>query len=188
MFTDKAPYLVTLFVAAVAWAVTHFVDRVIDAPTLEFTISTTPVPGGALYSEYVVKVRNLSGKATFREPEFTIVARDKETQFVTKGDFTTIRARPPGTAVDGVARVDRTGAYFKIPVFPPQAEFDLITRYGGTVPPVFVGRPPAVGTESFVLLEASLQTWLAKHEFSIITCVLGLWLLLLLILPGRLRQ
>jgi hypothetical protein len=37
MLTDKAPYIVTIVIAALAWALTHMADRLLSTPMIKYT-------------------------------------------------------------------------------------------------------------------------------------------------------
>ena len=172
MFTEKAPYIVTVFIAAMAWTVTHFVNRIVETPTIEYRIIKTQLQGDTY--DYTIRITNLSTMSTFRNPEFTLVARgNAKLEFTNEN--TTVRASPPANAANATAVVQTDAVSFTLPVLPPKAEFELVTRFKGTGDPIFMGRPPEGGTESFMLLEVSLQTWLARYEFWVIGTGLLIW-------------
>lgn len=183
MFSEKAPYLITLFVASLAWTIVHFVNRIIEAPTIEFSTSKVLVPGESPSTyQYDVLITNLSTTSTFRDAEFTVVAGpNARIQFSKDGRHTTIRVRPPVSGANTEAKADVTGAAFRIPVFPPNSQFVLVTRFTGEGEPVFAGRPPQGGSESFWLVQSSLQTFLAKHEFAAFMIALLIWLGLIIL-------
>jgi hypothetical protein len=178
MLTEKAPYIVTVFIAALAWTVTHFVNRIVDSPTIEYKIIKTQVQGNTY--DYVVRITNLSSTSTFHNPEFTVIARGNAKLEFSK-EHTTVRATPPANAANAAAVNQADAVSFMIPVLPPKAEFELMTRFKGDGNAIFMGRPAQGGADSFLLVEVSLQTLLARYEFWIFGIGLLIWAGILLL-------
>ncbi len=174
MSAEKAPYIVTVFIAALGWTVTHFVDRIVNSPTIEYKITKTPVTGNA--HDFSIRITNLSTTSTFRNPEFTVVARGNA-KLKFSNENTTVRATPPANAANAAAVVQTDAVSFTVPVLPPKAEFELVTRFTGDGEAIFMGRPAERGEDSFLLVEESLQTRLARYEFCVIGAGLLIWAL-----------
>ena len=73
--SEEAPYVVTLFVAAAAWASIRAADRHSDTPFIEYRIrDTTPQPTRTLG----VRLRNLTRGTAFQCFQLTVVSRDSK--------------------------------------------------------------------------------------------------------------
>ena len=78
MDLDKAPYFVTLALALLGWSANHVVNRIIDAPTLEYQIQEATVESdGAGKSHRVQRITltNLTRKQTFDDLSVILVSR-----------------------------------------------------------------------------------------------------------------
>ena len=179
MFIEKVPYIVTVFVAALAWTVTHFVDRVVETPAIEYKIENIHLKDN--YYEFRVHITNLSNTITFRKPEFTISAgKNENIRFRTDESQTQVVATPPATAADTLSNVQGDAATFTLAVLPPKSQIELLIHYTGDGSPVFNGRPPKKGNESFMLIQSSFQTWLARNELLVISIGLLAWLAIMI--------
>ena len=65
---EKVPYVVPLLVAMIAWGIQHFVDRVLDSPSIEYQVKTAGSSRGTRV-EYILT--NLSRNILFTSVHFT---------------------------------------------------------------------------------------------------------------------
>jgi len=183
----------TTFIGALAWALTHVVDRIVDSPTIEYKITNKRIGDDRSQAwEIRANVVNLSQKNTFRDAKFLFVAGANEngkplnTTFDVNEDYTEIVFHGPSLP-EGKrrAKVQIPGAEFIVPILPPGARVELITRYFGKDEPRFMGAPAIRGNESFALRERSLFTFLVANELYVIVGLLVLWLAALIVVTIR---
>lgn len=78
LLAEKAPYLLTLFVAACGWLVTYTVGRYEKAPLVEYsTKSDVSGVGGSAAKSFTTTVRNISPGGLIACVRLLFVARDK---------------------------------------------------------------------------------------------------------------
>jgi hypothetical protein len=66
---DKAPYLVSLILGVLGWLVSHMVDRIIEAPTLEYHIQKETAADRSMLS---VELHNITREKSFEGLKATI--------------------------------------------------------------------------------------------------------------------
>ena len=62
---SSVPYLVTIFVAVVGWSLVHSVDRIVEAPSVQYCVSRTQ-------GRVRVTIQNLSAGLRFEELKFSL--------------------------------------------------------------------------------------------------------------------
>lgn len=196
---EKAPYVVTLFVAVLGWTALRTSDRLSNTPFVEYSVqnqSTGETSGGYLAT---VRLRNVTSAQTF---DCFIVEQ------LTRGNFgeavnqrvvyrgavasnaTVSVAQPrnwqwqvkdfmPGTDISLSAPM-RAPADFKVLVRPCEnagAAANATEKEGG-------GKPKRATP---IFLERSMVTWYVEHELAVLWGGLVAWLFFLIFLNG-LRQ
>lgn len=169
MLTEKAPYIITLIVAAVAWSLTHIADRLLATPLV--TYQEQIVENSGKKSLYLT-LKNITRDKTFRTIHLIIAAPP--------GGSITDRAvipiepawegNQPGT-LEG-----RTFAY-TFPELQPGGQLEVSVTYTGSDRPTL--RMSADGTIDFV--KPSWQTWLAENEITILAWAVGIGIVALVI-------
>lgn len=186
-------FSISTFFVFVGWVTTHYVDRYIDTPTIEYDVSSERLNNDAppLW-EVRANVTNISQKNTFRNAKFLFVGRfdgkgvPLDTVFDVNEEHTEMIFRGP-TLPEGKrrAKVQVPGAEFVVPVFPPGASVELVTRYFGKDKPRFVGAPSIDGDDSFVLVERSLATFVVARYLYVMLGIIVVWLLVILFVAYR---
>jgi hypothetical protein len=71
MFSDKAPYILTIVVAGLAWTLTHIVDRLLATPLLSYQIQQLDRDGK---KSFYLTLKNITREKTFRALRVIITA------------------------------------------------------------------------------------------------------------------
>jgi hypothetical protein len=174
----KIPFLFTLILTIIGWAVAHVVDRISTAPTIEFETSNR-VRGSE--KVFIVQLTNLSSDRTFRGLQLQL-------QAPTASKVTALYIRPvePGFEGDEPTHVAQTGdAWFKFAELQPEGTFFAEATYTGDPPKVRISLEN--GTARVVA--PSLETFLVRYEVKVLIgliCV-GMFLLVIYWLSQRSR-
>src|SRR5258708_4346482 len=84
LFTDKAPYLITLFVAALAWTVVRTVDRLSGLPVIQYQMSvqSTDFVDSQSGQMSTIRLRNITSTTTFECMIFVVQAEPPGGKYV----------------------------------------------------------------------------------------------------------
>jgi hypothetical protein len=169
MFADKAPYIVTIIVAGLAWALTHVVDRLLGTPLLTYQTQITESSGKkSLY----VTLKNITRDKTFRNVRVILTAAT--------GDLITNAAVIPiQPAWEGDEPGTREGRTFdfKFSEMQPGSQFEISVTFGGIDQPTL--RMSTDDTINFV--RPSWETWIVENEISLLACLVVLGIIALLV-------
>jgi hypothetical protein len=197
---DKAPYVVTLFVAAFTWVAHRTTDRLATVPFIEYRITSDEnekgVPGLTL------RIRNLTEGTRFDCVLITLKPRAKDA--LAFGDPLQQRHRIRGTALTlmtaEVTKADEwavratnvapgTDNSLFIPAHGNNAKPAAMVQQCTDVVEVSEGEPSAPSENKAegrasgavpVLIPWGFRTFFVEHELIILWSSLGAWLLLLL--------
>ena len=169
MFTDKAPYIVTLIVAGLAWTLTHIVDRLLATPLL--TYQQQIIENGGKKSLYLT-LRNITRDKTFRNVRLIVTATPGGTII----DASVIPIQPAWEGDQPGTMAGRTFAY-TFSEMQPDSQYEVSVTYGGSDPPTL--RMASDGTISFV--HRSWETWVVENEISLLAYLLGFGIISLLV-------
>src|SRR5690348_970568 len=71
MLTDKAPYILTIVVAGLAWAATHLADRLLSSPMVKYSVQRIADKGNqTLYLTF----KNITRDKTFKQLQLVLTA------------------------------------------------------------------------------------------------------------------
>jgi hypothetical protein len=202
-FSDKAPLVLTLFVAAIGWTTARTTDRLSSTPFLEYRLDPAELKPAKPAVD--VRVRNITTQHTFGcvrvmvvEPQLAMKkffgARAEGTQVLrgtvlAKSDV--LRAQDHEWEVEFTDLGPGADIAFRVPL----VSYELPKLLFRTCPPRATaedsdeddesaagpdkskegGKPP-----SPVLVEQSFQTWFVEHEIPVLWSVLVVWLMLLI--------
>ncbi len=76
MFSEKAPYILTLIVAGMAWTLSHIVDPLLATPMLTYSIQV--LNDGGKKSIYLT-LKNITRDKTFRDVRVIVTAAPGDT-------------------------------------------------------------------------------------------------------------
>lgn len=175
MDLDKAPYFVTLALALFGWSANHIVNRITDAPTLEYRIDEPTqddsTPSRAFWTQRIT-LTNLTRKQTFDNLSVILVARKGSTL---ASDH--LQLRPVAPAFEGDESWESEGgrATFTVPKLHPGSSVQVVSAYTGKSPPVF--RIKSQGT--VFATRANWETWFVRNEIFILTPLALVWALVI---------
>jgi hypothetical protein len=200
-FSDKAPLVLTLFVAAIGWTTVRTTDRLSSTPFLEYRLDPAELKPAKPAVD--VRVRNITTQHTFRcvrvmvvEPQLAMTkffgARAEGTQVLrgtvlAKSDV--LRAQDHEWEVEFTDLGPGADIAFRVPLVsyelpkllfrtcPPRATIEDADEDDGSAP----GPGKSKGMPSPVLVEQSFQTWFVEHEIPVLWSVLIVWLMLLVV-------
>lgn len=163
MADDKAPYFVTAIVAALAWTLTHAVDRLAETPYLKYDVSNTTTADK--YSSYIT-IQNITRNITFKDVNLLVTASPQDV--VISGSVI-----PHQPAYEG----DRQGITegrtfdFTFPVIQPGWRFDVSVVHR-TDAPVFIRL--STDQQSIYATRPSAETCLVEHEFGALVFIIAI--------------
>jgi hypothetical protein len=169
MFGEKAPYIVTLIVAGLAWTITHIVDRLLTTPLL--TYQSQIIENGGKKSLYLT-LKNVTREKTFRNVRMILTAAHGD--LIT--DAAVIPIQPAWEGDQPGTLSGRTFDYTFLEM-QPGSQFEVSLTFGGSDQPTV--RLSTDGTISFV--HPSWETWLVENEIYVLAWVLGVGIILLLV-------
>jgi hypothetical protein len=169
MMADKAPYLVTVIVAALAWTFTHVVDRLLASPLVTYQEQLDESGGKKKLS---LTLKNISSEKTFRDIHLLMAVPFG-------GLITNASVTPVQPAWEG----DKPPTWHEhtfehiFPVMQPGTQLEVSVTYDGNEPPSL--RMFSDGTIKFV--QPSWETWLVEHEVGVLIGLLLVGIVLLII-------
>ena len=181
MDLDKAPYFVTLALALFGWSSNQVVNRIVDAPTLEYHIPDTLetlVSDGKTYHVQRITLTNLTRKKTFEDLSVILVSR-KGSPLEAK----LLRLRPVAPAFEGDESWAEEGgrATFTIPKLQPGGSVQVFSAFIGDNPAVF--RLKSKGT--VFATKTNWETWFVRNEILILTPLALVWAIVILLYMHR---
>ncbi len=175
IFGEKAPFLVTLIFGILAWGVTHIVDRVTAAPTIEYREALSPLRGPAAEVRKIeVRLHNLSSNDTYYNTTFILSRRTgSATRFLTnledKQHTPDVVAEEPawfGETSTTKRSIDPSDDHidFIVPQIPPDGRIRIIAFFTGDGVPLFRAKLNADDKSTMRLVPPSIETFLVRNE------------------------
>lgn len=166
MMSDKAPYVVSLIFGVLGWLVGHMVDRIVDAPTLEYRLEKADTGARRGLS---VKLVNVTREKSFDKLQARIVIPDAKNY-----ERATLESVEP--AFEGTTAPQTSGdtTNFALPLMMPGTAitFGVFAASGGE-PRLSIWSD---GSQPIRLEEPSLETFFAKHEMGVFAGLFLVWL------------
>ena len=198
---EKAPYAVTLFVAATAWTAVHTADRVSNTPFVEYRFASAQTRAGKLGLE--LRLRNVTAATRFEC--FTLTLTPHAGAALKFGDAAYQQARVRGTvfARPIVTKASPNEWEVKVESLAPGADISLIIPIEGDGEPALLvsmcpdeagssvdekadgakkerGKPAPLVVP--VLLRRSPTTFFVEFEIALLWFALVIWLVLMVML------
>lgn len=182
LLTDKASFLLTVLLGAVAWSITHIVDRITSAPTVEYSVVIQKGFRADAPNRTIVTLQNLSSKTSFEN--VTVILRKKSPSDVLTfiEDKSEAAPQAPMWASDVAIAEQPAAVAFNIPILAPHNKIVLSVEFNGSDTPAFTARTRPNSNDSILFREPSLATFLVKHETPIIALLLCLFVLAIIVL------
>lgn len=200
LFNEKAPYLVTLFVAAASWTAVHTAERLASTPFLEYQLSEARLDSGIQAVE--LRLRNITTSSRFSCFMLTVVPRRRDN--LTLGDPKAQRHQLHGTVFASltVTRAKPSEWEIRAENLAPGADIALFIPTTQTGRPAVLVGPCSIEASSSnsskndadkqdrakppggtlpVLVEGGLSTFFVEYEIPILWGLLVGWLLTMLL-------
>lgn len=169
MLTDKAPYVITLVVAALAWTLTHTVDRLLATPLLTYEIASSTTEDGDKRSTFTFI--NITRDKTYYNLRVLITA--PADGVIKSGPILPVQPASEGDKPPSIA--GRTFD-FTFPEFQPQWQFSIPVVYSGQGETTLrLSLPQA----ALYAVNPSVQTSLVQHEFGVMMTLIVIWIVVL---------
>jgi hypothetical protein len=170
MFPDKAPYIITILMAALTWSLTHIVDRLLATPMLRYEVRNQSTQGRQ--TQYWT-FRNITRDKTFRDVRLLLTAS-------ADGLFTEGAVIPVQPASEGDKPHQMAGRTFEFtfPELQPGWKIEIFVSYTGTAPPSI--RLSSTNQTIYAVMP-SVETFLVEHELGILLLLVGVWTFAILV-------
>jgi hypothetical protein len=169
MLGEKAPYVVTLIVAALAWAVTHIVDRLLTTPLL--TYRSQIIQGAGNKSLYLT-LKNITKDKTFRNVHLIITSAQGEVM----RDPAVIPIQPAWEG-DQPWTLSGSTLEYNFSEIQPGSQFEVSVTFAGREQPTV--RMSSENTIDFA--RPSWETWIVENENFLLACLLGFGIIALIL-------
>ncbi len=169
MFLDKAPYIITIILAGLAWTVTHLADRLLGTPLL--TYESRILRNGNDQTYYLV-LKNITHDKTFKKVHLILAAGADGV--ITEGTVIPIQPAWEGDTPPIVA--GRTFDY-TFPEIQPGSQFEVPVTFRGS------GElTPRISAEGIVdVRQPSWETFVVEYEILILIAIIAIGVLIFLI-------
>lgn len=183
-WTEGGPLLwVTAFLAALGWAITHFVDRIVSSPAVEYQLNVSAAESATGQAQAKVLLTNLSRTTAHEDVIVRLRRANLHSNLRFIKDACEIIAIPPASlgTDEGRAACDEEVAEFRATILPPQGRAALLVKFTGSGNLSVQGGSSGKKASQYYLAPCGFQTWLARWEFPVLFGALGVWLVLLVI-------
>ena len=164
LLSDKAPFALSILIAASGWFITHFVERIEHSPTIEYQLILEKLDSEK--TKLTVKLHNLSLSKSFENSTFLLRKADpadKSFNFLSDAQSQVLPHAPAWVGQELSPDVSPEAAQFKIQFLPPDGRVDLIAFCKGVCTRVaFQGRP--AHRTAMRLTERTWETYFVRHE------------------------
>jgi hypothetical protein len=179
MLTDKAPYVVTILIAALAWAITHMADRLLSSPMIKYSEQKISSNGE---QTLFLTFKNITRDKTFKKLQIILTA-------ATDGVITSGAIIPAQPAWEGDQPYQVAGRTFEFtfPEFQPGWEIEISANYTGSAQPTLRLSSPE---QTVYAIRPSLKTLVVEYDVELLTglAAVGGFLLLWIIFLQRNRK
>jgi hypothetical protein len=202
LVNDKAPFVVTLFVAALSWTAIRTSDRLASIPFVEYHVEHEANRHGI--SGVALRLRNITAASKF--DCFLVTLSTRPTDSLKFGDPTKQQHQLRGTVFATLeAKASKPGEWnIEARDLGPGADISIFIPTTGTGEPALLGSACAQRTTVFdagqsesaekkekpksapaavpILVERSVSTQFVEHEIAILWLALTIWFILMLAL------
>jgi hypothetical protein len=156
MLTDKAPYAVTIVMAALTWAVTHLADRLLSTPMVKYSVQRLSTKDGqTLYLTF----KNVTRDKTFKQLQLVLTAPSNGV--IISGAVIPVE---PASEGDRPYRVAGRTFEFTFPEFQPGWQIELSVNYTGSAQPSLRLSSPE---QTVYALTPSIETVIVEYDVEI---------------------
>jgi hypothetical protein len=173
---ERLSYFITAVAAVLGWLITHYVDRVTQTPTVEYTISQG---SSGAHSRATYRLTNVNRTQAFGPIEVRFIAAEGSpirSKLVVRPTEPASEGRNPGKTSPG-------SAAFDLPMIYPGQTFTFeLTHEGPARPHLYLSTAGDAQVVRFT--GRSLDTWVATNETEIVLALIILWAAVLFGLVG----
>lgn len=173
---ERLSYFITAVAAVLGWLITHYVDRVTQTPTIEYSISET-AEDGARRIEY--RLTNVNRNQAFGPIEVRFIS-PRSSPII---DSLSVRPVEPASEGSGNITTTSHSAQFDVPKMLPGSAIKFTLRVKGPKRP-HIYLLSKENKESIHFTRRGLDTWVAANETKIVVWLIGIWIVILLGLVG----
>ncbi|HMJ92682.1 MAG TPA: hypothetical protein VK472_01140 [Allosphingosinicella sp.] len=168
--SEKLSIFITAVIAAFGWLVTHYVDRLTSAPTVEYRIESKAVPAGY---RHFYRLHNLSRTKAFGPIKLNLQAYENN-------PIQAYRFYPlePASEGEDASNVQAGAAEFMVPKLLPGAEIVIMLRTAADNRPIM----KVDSADVIRLTPRNLETWIVVHEMTVVSILIAIWALMLVVL------
>jgi hypothetical protein len=185
MLSKERSLATGLLIALAAWTLTRLVDGIAGSGTIEYAISYSPAtladkrPG----TKIDVRLTNLSRDTSITNLHVAITDPTAQLTFGNAASDADCAFQPPAWGENPQCEPHADGMVFDAPMLVPGTYARLGIKYaspdGVTARPIVRIKPE--GTDGFRLVEPGLETYVARHETTLLLGLFGFTLVLFLI-------
>jgi hypothetical protein len=171
MFFDKAPYIVTILMAALTWSLTHIADRLLATPMIRYEVQNLSTQGRQ--AQYLT-FKNITRDKTFRGLRLVLTA-------AADGQFTQGAVIPFQPASEGDRPYQLAGRTFEFtfPEFQPGWKIEISVGYTGSAPPTL---RLSSADQTIYAVVPSLETLLVEYDLEVLIGLAVIWIIALVVI------
>jgi hypothetical protein len=158
MLTDKAPYFVTISIAALGWAITHMVDRLLNTPMIKYSEQKISSNGE---ETLFLTFKNITRDKTFKKLQIILTAPSDGV--IKSGAVIPVQ---PAWEGDQPYQVAGRTFEFTFPEFQPGWEIEISANYTGSAQPSLRLSSPE---QTVYAIRPSLKSWLVENDVEVLT-------------------
>ncbi|HEX8124485.1 MAG TPA: hypothetical protein VF548_02785 [Allosphingosinicella sp.] len=164
---ERVSYFITAVAAVLGWLITHYVDRVTDTPTIEYTIDEKTTSSGL---EVVYRVTNVNRTHAYGPIKVSFLAADASP---ISSKLKVRSVEPADEGSEPTITYPDSAQYTVAKMMPgSRVRLDLAVR-GATRPHIYLSSTNP--DEAIRFTRRSLDTWVATHETSIVLVLIFVW-------------
>jgi hypothetical protein len=176
LFSEKKSIATALMIGLLIWTLTRLADGVTGSGTIEYKTVYSPatLKDGTKGQQIEVTLTNLSKDTAINGLQATIHDPKGQTTFSDEPQDSFCIYQAPAWADDGNCAPNPISMEFETPLLVPGTYVSVAIKYtqkpGATHEPIVRIRPK--GTTKFQLIEPGLQTFVARHEQTLLVGLL----------------
>jgi hypothetical protein len=171
MLTDKAPYIVTIVIAGIAWTITHMADRLLSTPMVKYTIEQISSKNG---QTAFLTFKNITRDKTFKQLQVILAASSDGV--ITAGAVIPVQ---PASEGDQPYQVAGRTFVFTFPEIQPGWQIEISADYTGSALPSLRMSSPE---QTIYAITPSLKSLVVEYDIEILTILALSWTITLVLI------
>jgi hypothetical protein len=171
MLAEKAPYAITIVMAALTWAATHLADRLLSTPMVKYSVQRLATKDGqTLYLTF----KNITRDKTFKQLQLILTAPSNGV--IISGAVIPVQ---PASEGDQPYKVEGRTFEFVFPEFQPGWQIELSVNYTGSAQPSLRLSSP---DQTIYAVTPSIETAIVEYDIEILAGLATIWIVALLLI------